>query len=123
LALSPDLAELDVCYVTGIGRTTGRPHRIEIWFAAAPDRDTIFMLSGGRDRADWVRNIKTNGRVTVDLGDESHAGLAHVVGADTAEDQLARDLLVGKYADSEDDLAEWGRTSLPVVIEFAQMQA
>jgi hypothetical protein len=27
-------------------------------------------------------------------------------------------LLVSKYADDEDDLDEWGRTSLPVVIRF-----
>ncbi len=36
----------------------------------------------------------------------------------TAEDHLARELLVSKYKDSEDNLEQWGRTSLPVVIEF-----
>jgi hypothetical protein len=44
LALPAQLAALDFCYVTSTGRTTGRSHRIEIWFAAAPDTDTIFML-------------------------------------------------------------------------------
>ena len=76
------------------------------------------MLSGGHDNADWVRNIRANQRVSVELGDEIHIGVAQAIDAGTTEDRLARDLLVSKYADDEDDLAEWGRTSLPVVIEF-----
>jgi deazaflavin-dependent oxidoreductase (nitroreductase family) len=103
-------------YLTTIGRRTGRPHRIEIWFAVHGGR--LYVLSGGREGADWVRNLKVNQRVTVELGNESHVGVARPVEADTAEDQLARDLLVAKYADSEDNLEEWGRTSLPIVIEF-----
>jgi deazaflavin-dependent oxidoreductase (nitroreductase family) len=103
-------------YLTTIGRRTGRPHRIEIWFAAHGGR--LYLLSGGRGHADWVRNIQVNPQVTVELGDERHVGMAHVLERSTAEDQLARELLVVKYADSEDNLDEWGRTSLPIVIEF-----
>ncbi len=67
--LAADLAALDFCYVTTTGRTTGQPHRIEIWFAAQPGRDTIFMLSGGRERADWVRNLVASPRCSVEIGD------------------------------------------------------
>ena len=107
-------------YLTTIGRRTGRQHRIEIWFAERGGR--LYLLSGGRDRADWVRNIKANERVTVELGDASQDGAAHILDADAAEDRLARELLVSKYADSEDDLEQWGRTSLAVVVEFPQGQ-
>jgi deazaflavin-dependent oxidoreductase (nitroreductase family) len=103
-------------YLTTIGRRTGRRHRIEIWFAEHDGR--LYVMSGGRDRADWVRNLKANQRVTVELGDESHPAIARAVEPDTAEDQLARELLVNKYADSEDNLDEWGRASLPIAIEF-----
>jgi hypothetical protein len=65
-----------------------------------------------------VRNLQATPRVTVELGDETHVGVARVLEAGAADDQLARQLLLTKYADSEDDLDEWGRTSLPVVIEF-----
>jgi deazaflavin-dependent oxidoreductase (nitroreductase family) len=102
--------------MTTIGRRTGQPHRIEIWFAAHHGR--LYLLAGGRERADWVRNLQVNSRVTVELGDESHIGAARVLEAGTAEDQLARELLVAKYARSEDNLDEWGRISLPVVIEL-----
>jgi hypothetical protein len=44
--------------------------------------------------------------------------VAHVLEAGTVEDQRARELLLGKYGPTEDDLDEWGRTALPVVIEL-----
>ena len=103
-------------YLTSVGRRTGRPHRIEIWFAAHEGR--LYLLSGGRERADWVRNLQANPRVTVELGNETYVGVARVLEAGAADDQLASQLLLTKCADSEDDLDGWGRTSLPVVIEF-----
>jgi deazaflavin-dependent oxidoreductase (nitroreductase family) len=103
-------------YLTTTGRRTGRPHRIEIWFAAHDSR--VYLLSGGRERSDWVRNLQANARVTVDLGDETHAGTARILQAGTTEDQRARELLVRKYRDG-DNLDEWGRTSLAVVIGFS----
>jgi F420H(2)-dependent quinone reductase len=65
-----------------------------------------------------LRNLQANPQVTVELGDETHHGVARVLEAGAADDQLARQSLLTKYADSEDNLDEWGRTSLPVVIEF-----
>ena len=104
-------------YLTTTGRRTGRPHRIEIWFAAHEGR--LYLLSGGRERADWVRNLQANPRVTVELGDETRVGGAHALEAGAPDDRLARELLVAKYASTEEDLDEWGRTSLPVLVEFA----
>jgi len=56
-------------YLTTVGRRTGRAHRIEIWFAARDGR--LYLLAGDRERADWVRNLQANARVTVELRDES----------------------------------------------------
>lgn len=78
----------------------------------------MYLLSGGRERSDWVRNIQANAQVTVELGDETHAGAARVLQAGTEEDQRARELLVGKYREG-DNIDEWGRTALPVAIEFS----
>jgi hypothetical protein len=87
-----------------------------MWFAVHDER--LYLLSGGRERADWVRNLQAEPRVTVELGDEIRIGAAHVLEAGTAEDRLARELLLAKYGPTEDDLDEWGRTALPVVIEL-----
>jgi deazaflavin-dependent oxidoreductase (nitroreductase family) len=114
--LSADLAALDFCYVTTTGRTTGTPHRIEIWFATDPERDTIFMLAGGRDRADWVRNLVASPRCTVEIGATTFAGYARVIDG-TAEDETARTLVHDKYARG-DDLQSWRATALPLAIDL-----
>ena len=116
MALSAELAALDFCYVTSTGRTTGRSHRIEIWFAADPDADTIYMLSGGRERADWVRNLVASPRCTVEIGDDRFVGYGRVIEG-TASDQTARTLVHDKYAHG-DDLASWRASALPVAIDL-----
>ena len=103
-------------YLTTIGRRTGRPHRIEIWFSQ--DDGRLYLLSGGRDQSDWVRNLQANARVMVELGDETRAGEARILDAGTIEDQLARELLVAKYATPADPLADWKVRSLAVAIDF-----
>ena len=70
------LAALSFCYVTTTGRVTGKPHRIEIWFAAAPEADTIYILSGGRERSDWVRNLVASPSCTVELGADTSRATA-----------------------------------------------
>jgi deazaflavin-dependent oxidoreductase (nitroreductase family) len=109
-------ADEQYCYLTTTGRVTGRPHRIEIWFVI--DGDTLYMLSGGRDRSDWVRNLRREPRVTVELGNAGFAGEARVV-EDEAEDARARRLVHDKYAESYGgDLTSWRRTSLPVAVDL-----
>ena len=114
--LAAELAALDFCYVTTTGRTTGRPHRIEIWFAADPVHDTIFMLSGGRERADWVRNLVASPRCAVQIGGEQFVGYGRVIEG-TDADELARTLVHDKYAQG-DDLQSWRATALPVAIDL-----
>ena len=111
-----DLAGEDFCYLMTTGRVTGRPHEIEIWFGLAGQ--TLYMLAGGRDRSDWVRNIMKQPSVTVRIDNESFSGSGRVVEADTDEDRLARRLLLQKYRSSDDDLSSWGRTALPVAVDL-----
>jgi deazaflavin-dependent oxidoreductase (nitroreductase family) len=109
-------ADLDYCYVTTTGRRTDSPHTIEIWFAL--HADTVYMLSGGGEASDWVRNIRVDPTVGLRLGDRDMICRARIV-EDEQEDELARRLLVEKYAVRyADDLEEWGRTALPVAIEL-----
>ena len=96
---------------------TGRPHEIEIWFAREPEADTIYMLSGGGDRSDWVKNIRAEGSVTVRIGDREFVGNGRVV-EDADEDSLARRVIGEKYARSGEDLARWLREALPVAIDL-----
>jgi deazaflavin-dependent oxidoreductase (nitroreductase family) len=111
-----ELPGLDYCYLTTIGRTSGRPHTIEIWFALREDR--LYLLAGGGEDSDWVKNLRAHPTVGLRLGDRDMLARARVV-VDPEEEALARRLLLEKYSDrEEDDLEEWGRSALPVVIEL-----
>ena len=112
-------AEESFCYLTTTGRITGRPHEIEIWFALVPETHTLYMLSGGGDRSDWVKNLRRNPKVTVRIADGRFAGLAR--GAkDAEEDELARRLLVEKYESGPGRLENWRSRALPVVVDLTQ---
>jgi deazaflavin-dependent oxidoreductase (nitroreductase family) len=111
------LADLDFAYLTTSGRVTGRPHRIEIWFAQ--HGETVYLLSGGTDRSDWVRNLMASPGVVLEIGDRRLATRARVVEAGTEEDAIARRLLVKKYSGRDpDDLTGWGGTALPIAIDW-----
>src|SRR5690349_7884042 len=84
--LTPEMAGAPVCFLETVGRLSGRPHEIEIWFAAAGSH-VLYMLSGGRDRADWVKNIRRQPRVRLRFGSSWFDGTARIVEGD-AEDPL-----------------------------------
>ena len=112
----PGLGSQPFCYLTTTGRVTGRSHRIEIWFALHDD--VVYVLSGGREHADWVRNILVSPQVVLEIGDVKRLTHARVVQAGTDEDALARRLLLEKYGGPGENLTGWSRTSLPVAIAW-----
>lgn len=103
------------CYLITTGRISGRRHTIEIWFAL--NGQTLYMLSGGMDRADWVKNGQRQPEVTVRIKQTIFTGRLRLVD-DLAEDALARQLVGEKYQKSEEDLDEWLRTALPVAVDL-----
>ena len=112
----PILADADFCYLTTTGRVSGRPHTIEIWFAL--HGHTLYMLSGARDRSDWVKNVLRSPVVQVKINEIVFSGQARVVDG-VEEDALARKLVSNKYTPrSSDDLRDWSRSSLPVAVDL-----
>lgn len=105
----------DFCYVTTTGRRTGKPHTIEIWFAA--EHRTLYILMGGGESADTVRNVRANPAARVRVGGETFEAAARVV-EDSREAALARRLVPEKYAAHEDGLQEWAETALPVALDL-----
>jgi deazaflavin-dependent oxidoreductase (nitroreductase family) len=108
------------CYLTTTGRVSGRPHTIEIWFAL--HERTLYLLSGGRDGSDWVRNLQASPEVTVRIGRRDApavAGRARLVTPGSDEDALARRVVTGKYQPGYGgDLSSWRRSSLPVAVDL-----
>jgi deazaflavin-dependent oxidoreductase (nitroreductase family) len=110
------LADESYCYLTTTGRVSGEPREIEIWFGL--DGETLYMLSGGRERSDWVRNLLKTPAVTVRIADRTFEGRARKV-VEPVEDARARQLLFDKYSPSySGDLAEWRDTALPIAVDL-----
>ena len=112
------LAREQFCYLTTTGRKSGKGHTIEIWFAMEPGGRTLYMLSGGGDRSDWVRNLQAEPRVTVRLGTEQFTARGRVV-EDPEEDARARTLVFDKYQPRYNgELVTWRGRALPVAIDL-----
>lgn len=113
---SDEPADLDFCYLTTSGRMSGRAHRIEIWFALQAGK--VYLLSGGGDRSDWIRNVMVSSDVVLEVGDRKRNTTARIV-RDPDEDALARRLLLEKYRPRYGgDLDRWGKTALPVAVDW-----
>jgi len=60
------VADKRVLYLTTIGRRTGLPRDIEIWFVVWCER--LYLFAETREAAEWVKNIRRNPKVTVRIG-------------------------------------------------------
>src|SRR4051812_12551248 len=58
-----DLADRKFLYLTTVGRRTGLPREIEIWFVIHCDHFYLFSETG--EAAAWVKNIRRNPEVMV----------------------------------------------------------
>jgi deazaflavin-dependent oxidoreductase (nitroreductase family) len=116
-------ADLDCCDITTTGRHTGRPHEIEIWFGVLDE--SLVMVSGNRERADWFRNLRADPRVTVRIGGEVHEGVARLV-TDPDERRRIGDVMGAKYRYSDPSIGltqqAWSYDVPAVAIDFAEQR-
>jgi len=117
--LSPLLAEEHYCYLTTTGRITGKPHEIEIWFSCRDN--TLYLLSQGMDRSDWVKNLLKNPSVTVRIREQTFQATARLV-EDKDEELAARNLHADKYNERKvnGSLNGWAKSALVVGIDIEQ---
>lgn len=108
---------MDYCYLTTTGRNSGQKRTIEIWFGR--EGDTIYLLSGGGDEAQSVKNLLADDRVTVRLGRNTYPGTARLV-KEKVEDAKARRLLAAKHQGWEPGkrLSGWANNSLAAAVDL-----
>ena len=102
-----DVAGMQVLHLTTIGRRTGLPREIEIWFVVYRDRFYLFAETG--EAAAWIKNIRSKPEVTFHIGGRQFGAMARVLDRNTDRelwDQVAA-LATRKYG--------WG-DGLPVEI-------
>ena len=84
----------------------------------------MFLLAGGGDRSDWVRNLIADPAVSVRVRDVTCNATARVVDPATDEDERARQLVYEKYQPRYDgSLASWRERSLPVALDLESPQS
>jgi deazaflavin-dependent oxidoreductase (nitroreductase family) len=119
------MAEDDFCYLTTTGRRSGRPHEIEIWYASSTDGRTLYLLSGGRDNSDWVRNLVADPACTVRVGSRDAAprhARARIVLDAGSEESIARTLVHDKFQPRyEGDLSGWRVRALPIALDLGDL--
>ena len=64
-------------YLTTVGRTTGEPRQIEIWFIQSEGK--FYVLAEHFHDAQWVKNIERNPRVHVRVGDQEFEATARAL--------------------------------------------
>jgi deazaflavin-dependent oxidoreductase (nitroreductase family) len=116
--IASGIAAQPYCWLTTTGLRTGRARTVELWFAA--DGATVYVLSGGRDRSAWVRNLQAEPRATLRLGSADHQVTARLDFESTDEADRARRLLDAKYHGWRDGrpLTRWAATALPVAFDL-----
>lgn len=72
-----EFADRKVLYLTTIGRRTGLPRQVEIWFVVYRDRFYLFAETG--EAAAWVKNLRDNPEVVVRIGERQIGATARVL--------------------------------------------
>jgi deazaflavin-dependent oxidoreductase (nitroreductase family) len=101
------VGDLQYLYLTTRGCVTGRPREIEIWYVAWSGN--LYVLAEHFHDAQWVKNIASDPRVRVRLGEREFGAVARPVDRvrEADEWQAAQRLAREKYG--------WGE-GLPVRI-------
>jgi deazaflavin-dependent oxidoreductase (nitroreductase family) len=71
------VADKQVLYLTTVGRRTGLPREIEIWFVVWCER--LYLFAETREAAGWVKNIRRNPKVKVRIGERRIDATARVL--------------------------------------------
>lgn len=82
------------CYLSTVGRRSGRVHEVEIWFGVVGD--TLYLISGYGPTADWFRNALVTPEVTVRVQDQRRRGTAREL-LDATERRTVGELMGAKY--------------------------
>src|SRR5262245_23008005 len=99
-------------YVTTIGRKTGLPRQIEIWFVELEGRYYIVAEHGLK--AQWVQNILKNPTVDIRVGENHWKAVARVL-----DERKDHDLYI-QVQGLERQKYGWG-DGLPVEIELVRV--
>ncbi len=74
-----DLQTLDresLVQLTVRGRKSGNPHTVKIWFATDASKGKVYVTSARGSDAQWVKNLRKNPQVALQIGNITFKGTA-----------------------------------------------
>ncbi len=114
-ALANDL----VIDITTIGRSSGEPKRLEIWFHNVDDR---YYITGRPGPRSWYANVLANPAITFHFKESTEAELEGAARAVTDADEKRTVFLSAKKLSeyiNEDNVQEWVDGSPLIEVMFA----
>jgi deazaflavin-dependent oxidoreductase (nitroreductase family) len=84
--------------LTGIGRRTGKPHKVKLWFFS--DDSHFYLMTYARRHGrgtDWYRNLRKQRSAQIEVGQRRYAG--HLVAVEDPEPFLQQitEMFAAKY--------------------------
>jgi deazaflavin-dependent oxidoreductase (nitroreductase family) len=118
-AIEPDAGDQPYVWLTTIGRRSGEPRTVELWFVL--DGRTIHFLAGGGESAQWVRNADVEPAVRLRLDQRTYEGRVRRPEPGSVEDVAARRRMATKYQGWREGrpLSGWAREALCIAVDLA----
>ncbi|MDG2039150.1 MAG: nitroreductase/quinone reductase family protein [Ilumatobacter sp.] len=110
-----ELADILTVELTTIGRRSGRPARIEIWWFYIEKR---FVITGTPRPRDWFANIGSHPGVIIHANGADYAAVGRVINDEVFRRRVLTDPVTSWYR-SRADLAEMIGCSPMVEIDFS----
>jgi deazaflavin-dependent oxidoreductase (nitroreductase family) len=103
-------------HLTTIGRKTGKPRMVELWFAVNGGK--VYLSHEGED-TDWMKNINKNEHVAFEIGGKSFTGKARYLKDREDEAWTAKVALYEKYYGkaSKEVIEDWFSLSKLLLID------
>ena len=103
-------------HLTTVGRKTGKPRTVELWFAICGNR--VYLSHEGKE-AHWMKNINKSSNVAFEIGGKSFAGKARLLEEQTEESWMAKIALYEKYYGkaSKEVIGDWFSLSKVLAVE------
>jgi deazaflavin-dependent oxidoreductase (nitroreductase family) len=108
------------CDITTLGRKSGRPRRIEIWYFLVDGR---VYITGTPGRRDWIANLRANPAMTFHVKERARADLA--ARATVIDEPAERRRVMGRimrennwFRSQQFNLDEWVAGSPLVAVDF-----
>ena len=95
-------ASESIVEITTIGRKSGQPRTIPIWFIYEHDR--FYIQAGNDGNTSWYRNLKKNSQIGLKIGDLAFSGTARFID-DPTETERIHEMFRSKYLRAR--LAAW----------------